>query len=568
MKTHNFTLTIALVAGLGMSSYAAIRTADNVSVSGEQSPPASFSDCSHTHDGSGLSAPLTDANLASVTHANGFDKDILYLAQASTNLPYDAVIEYTWNTPVSNKLKTIALWNYSQDEQPNRSATSVNVSIDTGSGYVDIGNFVLTQNDGTTPVVSDLLDVSSLNLTNVTGIKLALQQDKLDSANKYATGLSEAAFQFDGENNDPPVINYFVASKSSVEVGDTVTLSWFSKNETFLSINQGIGEVTGTTSNQVIVNAETTYTLTATNSFGSANASVTVTIARPITGTVIQPKAVISEEVAFNSATTTIDNTRMINAVNDGDAMTSAVLAEHEYGTSYDGSYVTTDRNGSAAGSFFDGSGNDSVKIVYDLTSGGDISLDSILMWNYENAGGGGTSSGNQLRKFEVRINTEAEGSTNFTSAATTIILKPNLDGDTTSANDMGGVNLPQVFSLGSQRGRYVQLSLIENYFGYQGIVGGGDRVGFAEVRFAKDTIDHVDSIGEIAIAGPFSTVSGDAFALSWDTTDGQLYDLQYKSNLVTDSWTTFTNVTGTGAKISVTTSVDYAETFYQVVTP
>ncbi len=560
MKIRNLALTIALAAGLGMSSYAAIGTADNVSVSGAQSSPSSGSNFTHTHDESGLSEALTDANLATVTHANGFDGSILYLAQGTTSQPYDAVLEYTWNTPLTNKLTTIALWNYSQSGKPDRSATSVDVSVDTGSGYVSLGNFVLTQNDGTTPVASDLMDVSASNLTDVVGIKLALQQDK---GTTYVTGLSEAAFQFEGAINALPAIDFFVANPTTVEAGGTVTLSWSTSDATYLSIDQNVGEVTGTTSNQVIVNVETLYTLTATNSFGGTNASVTVTIAEPVPGTVIQPTAVISEEEAFNSATTTIDNTRMITAVNDGDAMTTAVLAEHEFGTTYDGSYVSTDRNGGDAGAFFDGTGTDPVNIVYDLTSGGDTSLDSILMWNYENRAASGAKAGNQLRTVEVRINTEAEGSVAFSGAATTITLKPGRDGDADPSNDMGSVNLPQVFTLGSQSGRYVQLSLTENYTGYQGITGGGDRVGFAEVRFAEGAGVVTDPIGAISIANAAPGV-----AISWDTSNGQLYDVQYKNNLIIDAWTTLTNVTGTGGGISVTTSVDSAETFYQVVTP
>ena len=57
--------------------------------------------------------------------------------------------------------------------------------------------------------------------------------------------------------------------------------------------------------------------------------------------------------------------------------------------------------------------------------------------------------------------------------------------------------------------------------------------------------------------------------AVSWDSSNGQSYDLQSKSNLITQlDWTTITNVTGTGGGISVTTAVDNAESFYQVVTP
>ncbi len=84
-------------------------------------------------------------------------------------------------------------------------------------------------------------------------------------------------------NPPPPTINSFTASPSSIVSGGSSTLSWNVTGATSLSINQGIGDVTGNTSVQVTPAVTTTYVLTATNSNGSTTANTTVTIVVPPT---------------------------------------------------------------------------------------------------------------------------------------------------------------------------------------------------------------------------------------------------------------------------------------------
>jgi hypothetical protein len=80
-----------------------------------------------------------------------------------------------------------------------------------------------------------------------------------------------------------PVIANFTATPSTLNPGQTSTLAWSVTGATSLSIDQGVGAVTGTTSKAVSPAATTTYTLTATNAAGSATASVTVTVTqRPV----------------------------------------------------------------------------------------------------------------------------------------------------------------------------------------------------------------------------------------------------------------------------------------------
>lgn len=75
----------------------------------------------------------------------------------------------------------------------------------------------------------------------------------------------------------PPAINSFSASSSSIETGDSVTLSWNVDNADSLRISPNVGTVMG--SNITVRPSETTrYTLTATNSDGSDIANVRVTV--------------------------------------------------------------------------------------------------------------------------------------------------------------------------------------------------------------------------------------------------------------------------------------------------
>src|SRR6056297_545469 len=74
-----------------------------------------------------------------------------------------------------------------------------------------------------------------------------------------------------------PTINSFTASPPGIASGDSSTLSWSVTDADTLSINQGIGTVTGT-SITVSPTTTTTYTLTATNAAGSVTQSVIVTV--------------------------------------------------------------------------------------------------------------------------------------------------------------------------------------------------------------------------------------------------------------------------------------------------
>jgi len=79
-------------------------------------------------------------------------------------------------------------------------------------------------------------------------------------------------------NNNPPVINSFTASSTSVTPNTNVTLSWDVSDADTVTIDNGIGTVQSSGSTDITITTEGThtYTLTATNGNGPSTASVTI----------------------------------------------------------------------------------------------------------------------------------------------------------------------------------------------------------------------------------------------------------------------------------------------------
>jgi len=91
----------------------------------------------------------------------------------------------------------------------------------------------------------------------------------------------------------PPVITSFTATPASITAGQSSTLSWNVTGATAVSIDQGVGTVTGASVN-VAPAATTTYTLTARNATGAVTASTRVDVT-PSTGG-------MKYQVAYDSA--------------------------------------------------------------------------------------------------------------------------------------------------------------------------------------------------------------------------------------------------------------------------
>ncbi len=78
-----------------------------------------------------------------------------------------------------------------------------------------------------------------------------------------------------------PVINNFAAEPSTIERGQSSTLSWSVSNATDMTISGGIGAVQSQGQRQVFPNATTTYTLNVSGPGGMDMRSATVTVTTP-----------------------------------------------------------------------------------------------------------------------------------------------------------------------------------------------------------------------------------------------------------------------------------------------
>ncbi|MGD1090719.1 MAG: Ig-like domain repeat protein [Bryobacteraceae bacterium] len=103
----------------------------------------------------------------------------------------------------------------------------------------------------------------------------------------------------------PPTINSFAAAPSSVNQGQSTTLYWSVSGATTISINNGVGTVTGS-SVTVSPSQTTTYTLTALGVGGSVSAQAIVTVVTAPTGEPIitsAPSAVaIGQTITFEGS--------------------------------------------------------------------------------------------------------------------------------------------------------------------------------------------------------------------------------------------------------------------------
>lgn len=106
----------------------------------------------------------------------------------------------------------------------------------------------------------------------------------------------------------PPTVTSFSASPVAITQGQTSTLSWIVSEASSLSINNGVGAVTGT-SVGVSPATTTTYTLTAGNSAGNATATATVTVnPAPSFTLTANPSALSLATGASGNATLTVNS--------------------------------------------------------------------------------------------------------------------------------------------------------------------------------------------------------------------------------------------------------------------
>ena len=121
--------------------------------------------------------------------------------------------------------------------------------------------------------VGDVSGMSSATVTVTTGSTFTLTATNALGAVTALTAVTVAA-------PVAPTITTFTATPASLPLGGgSVTLNWTTAGATALSIDHGVGDVSGLTSKVVNVTVDTTFTLTASNAVGSATGTAGVVIA-------------------------------------------------------------------------------------------------------------------------------------------------------------------------------------------------------------------------------------------------------------------------------------------------
>ncbi|NQT40475.1 MAG: PEP-CTERM sorting domain-containing protein, partial [Planctomycetes bacterium] len=137
-------------------------------------------------------------------------------------------------------------------------------------------------------------------------------------------------------------------------------------------------------------------------------------------------------------------------------------------------------------------------EFVFDLTGGGDTSVESILLWQYGNNGGGEGRIGNATKDFRVILHTEAEGAT-FDFGTETADIDDIMEAFLAATTES---NTAQLFDFASiQNARYAAVRIDDNYGGEPGIIAGGDRYGLGEVRFVAPGASAVPEPSTFALA-------------------------------------------------------------------
>lgn len=132
-------------------------------------------------------------------------------------------------------------------------------------------------------------------------------------------GNADRIFEVYG-NNVSPTITSFTAADTTIDEGDSTTLSWVASNYTSLSIDNGVGTVT-TSPVTVSPTVTTTYTLTATNTVGNTTSQASITVVPLVTPTwELQSVDVMkySKDVLCSPPTTTFVDAQLDKAVDIG----------------------------------------------------------------------------------------------------------------------------------------------------------------------------------------------------------------------------------------------------------
>jgi hypothetical protein len=169
---------------------------------------------------------------------------------------------------------------------------------------------------------SNAVEINALN-SGVTSIN-----SSINSINSTLSGINQTLISIDSRLDAleylPITVSTFTNNINNVELGSTVssiTFNYsFNKLPTAISINNGIGVVTGTTATKTVsLSATTTYTITANDGQNNANATTTVNfLNKAYWGTSASTGLTNSNIIALSNNTLTSTRNRTITLNGNG----------------------------------------------------------------------------------------------------------------------------------------------------------------------------------------------------------------------------------------------------------
>lgn len=139
------------------------------------------------------------------------------------------------------------------------------------------GSSIYYTTNGTTPTTSSTLYTGALTLSNPATVRAITVKSGYTQSSEVSQTYTII---------QTPEIQYLNASATRITQGSSVQLSWsYTNTPLTASMNNGIGSVLNTYSRTVTPLVTTTYTLTASNAYGTSTRSVTITVDPPVVPT-------------------------------------------------------------------------------------------------------------------------------------------------------------------------------------------------------------------------------------------------------------------------------------------
>lgn len=175
------------------------------------------------------------------------------------------------------------------------------------------GSVTLSLIDTSTNSVTTGLSVSSINLTAGAGTLSGVQINKVGSFKIRATDgnftQDSATITVTSGASIPSPYLGFSASSFKVKKGESVTLHWASSNLTSFVLNPGNNQLSAPTGDFIVHPDQTTeYTITGTGPYGSAVASLTVTVEGEISNPGVSPSPTPSTTATPTPTPTTVSS--------------------------------------------------------------------------------------------------------------------------------------------------------------------------------------------------------------------------------------------------------------------